>query len=110
MSVQQLIEAKLVKQLHAAHLEVINESANHNVPPGSESHFKVVVVSDDFTGKNLLARHRLINEILADELRHKIHALALHTYSVQEWQEKTGAAPASPPCLGGDGQKSQVKA
>lgn len=106
MTMQQTIELKLAKQVHAAHLEVINESANHNVPAGSESHFKVVVVSDDFTGKNLLARHRLINQILAEELQHKIHALALHTYSVQEWQEKTGAAPVSPPCLGGDGRKA----
>ena len=106
MNMQQTTELKLAKQVQAAHLEVINESANHNVPPGSESHFKVVVVSDDFTGKNLLARHRLINQILADELQHKIHALALHTYSVQEWQEKTGAAPVSPPCLGGDGRKA----
>ena len=109
MNMQQLIESKLAKQLHTTHLEVINESANHNVPVGSESHFKVVVVSDNFTDKNLLARHRLINQILADELQHKIHALALHTYSVQEWQQKTGVAPASPPCLGGDGRKTQVK-
>ena len=109
MTMQQTIESKLAGQLQVEHLEVINESANHNVPPGSESHFKVVVVAEDFTGKNLLARHRMINQILADELQHKIHALALHTYTVQEWQEKTGAAPLSPPCLGGDGRKSQPK-
>jgi BolA protein len=107
MGMQQTIEDKLTKQLRAAHLEVINESSMHNVPPGSESHFKVVVVSDDFTGKNLLARHRLINQILADELQHNIHALALHTYSVQEWREKTTTAPLSPPCLGGDGRKAE---
>jgi BolA protein len=106
MNVQADIERKLAEGIHAAHLEVINESSNHNVPPGSESHFKVVVVSDDFTDKNLIARHRLINELLADELQSKIHALAMHTYTQSEWKEKHGDAPMSPPCLGGGGRKN----
>jgi BolA protein len=80
---------------------VINESSSHNVPPGSESHFKVVVVSEEFTDKNPLARHRLVNKILADELQNKIHALALHTYTAQEWYNQNEYAPESPPCLGG---------
>ncbi len=101
MSVQTEIETKLTEALQPDHLEVINESGNHNVPPGSESHFKVVVVSQAFDGKMLVARHRAINEILAEELQHKIHALALHTYTPDEWQEKSGQAPLSPPCLGG---------
>ena len=101
MSVQSDIEAKLTNNLQPAHLEVINESSNHNVPPGSESHFKVVIVTDAFEGKMLVARHRMINEILAEELQRKIHALALHTYTPAEWQELSGNAPASPPCLGG---------
>lgn len=101
MTVQTDIEAKLTSQLQPVHLEVINESSNHNVPPGSESHFKVVIVTDAFDGKMLVARHRMINDILADELQHKIHALAMHTYTADEWQEISGSAPASPPCLGG---------
>ena len=48
--------------------QVINESSGHNVPKGSETHFKVVVVSDSFDGQMLIARHRMVNEILADEL------------------------------------------
>ena len=47
---------------------MINESSGHNVPKGSETHFKVVVVSDSFDGQMLIARHRMVNEILADEL------------------------------------------
>jgi BolA protein len=101
MSVQSDIEAKLTNSLQPNYLEVINESNNHNVPPGSESHFKVVIVTAAFDGKMLVARHRMINEILADELQHKIHALALHTYTPAEWQEVSGNTPASPPCLGG---------
>lgn len=106
MSVQADIEQKLANSIHAMHLDVINESSSHNVPPGSESHFKVVMVSNDFAGKNLLARHRMINEILADELQHKIHALAIHTYTEDEWKSQNGDAPMSPPCLGGGGRKN----
>ncbi len=101
MNMQARIESKLSAQLNPHHLQVINESDNHNVPPGSESHFKVVVVSDEFEGKALLARHRRVNAVLQEELQSGIHALALHTYTQQEWAQTQEGAPASPPCHGG---------
>lgn len=101
MTVQATIEKKLADDFNPLHLEVINESNNHNVPEGSESHFKVVIVAPAFAGKNLLARHRLINATLAEELKNTIHALAIHTYTEEEWQEESNGAPMSPPCLGG---------
>ena len=101
MSVQSQIEEKLANQFDLLHMEVINESGNHNVPPGSESHFKVVLVSNDFADKSMIMRHRSVNQLLADELANKIHALALHTYTEEEWRAKNGSAPLSPPCLGG---------
>lgn len=101
MKVLTIIEEKLVNDFNPLHLEVINESGNHNVPEGSESHFKVIIVSPAFAGKNLLTRHRMINATLADELKDSIHALAIHTYTEEEWQETSGGAPMSPPCLGG---------
>ncbi|MCW8900149.1 MAG: BolA/IbaG family iron-sulfur metabolism protein [Gammaproteobacteria bacterium] len=101
MTVQEIIEKKLADNFNPLHLDVINESNNHNVPEGSESHFKVVVVSPAFAGKNLLSRHRLINTTLADELKNSIHALAIHAYTEDEWNETSGGAPMSPPCLGG---------
>lgn len=100
MTVEHDIRTKLEQALQPQYLEVLNESNRHNVPPGSESHFKVVVVCDDFAGKQLLARHRMINKILAAELAGGIHALALHTLTPDEWAQ-TGGAPASPPCMGG---------
>ena len=106
MTVQATIESKLAAGLSPLHLQVENESHRHNVPPGSESHFKVVVVTDAFEGKSLVARHRMVNEILADELRDRIHALALHTYTRQDWEDKHGNAPLSPPCLGGGKQRA----
>jgi len=101
MTRQQTIEDKLTDALAPLHLEVVNESANHHVPPGSESHFKVVVVSPLFDGERLIARHRRVNALLAAELRSGVHALALHTYTESEWRQRFGGAPMSPPCRGG---------
>ncbi len=101
MSVANRIERKLSEALNPDHLEVVNESGNHNVPPGSESHFKVVLVADAFAGQRLLGRHRQVNRILAEELVRDIHALAIHTYTREEWKRRFGNAPMSPPCLGG---------
>ena len=100
MNMQQTITRKLETALSPDHLEVIDESHMHNVPEGSESHFKVVIVSDHFRDKMLLARHRLVNKALEEELDGGIHALALHTMTMAEWYEK-GRAAASPPCEGG---------
>ncbi len=101
MTVQDDIEHKLDEGISLQHLEVVNESGNHNVPPGSESHFKVVLVSEEFAGKRLIERHRLVNQLLADELAGPVHALAIHTYTAEEWRSRHGDAPMSPPCLGG---------
>jgi len=100
MSIQEQITRKIADAVVAMHLEVVNESNNHNVPPGSESHFKVVLVSPDFEGLSLLKRHQRVNSVLSEELK-QIHALALHTYTEQEWNSRYGEAPMSPPCLGG---------
>ena len=71
MTVEDDITAKLENTLIPQHLEVINESDMHNVPPGSESHFKIIAVSGEFEGKMLIARHRIINKALAEELAGK---------------------------------------
>ena len=103
MTLQDTIVSKLDARFAPEHLEVINESGGHNVPAGSETHFKVVMVAAGFAGERLLARHRMVNETLADELSGGVHALALHTYTGDEWRKRFGDAPMSPPCLGGSG-------
>lgn len=103
MTTAQRIEERLARAFAPAHLEVIDESRNHNVPDGAETHFKVVVVSDRFAGERLLGRHRAVNTALAEELAGSVHALAMHTYTQAEWRERFGDAPMSPPCRGGDG-------
>lgn len=99
MNMQQQIEDKLTKALKPEVLDVINESHMHS-GPATESHFKVVAVSKLFEGKMLIARHRIINSELADELQ-QIHALALHTMTPNEYFEKAGKVADSPDCKGG---------
>ena len=101
MSVQSTIASKINEALAPAHLEVINESHMHSVPPGSESHFKVVIVAGSFEGQRLIARQQKINGILADELKGPVHALTMQTLTPSEWQDRGGAVPDSPDCLGG---------
>lgn len=102
------IEAAIVQKLNAefapARLVVENESWKHSVPKGSETHFRVVVVSDLFAGKGLLQRHRMINKLLAVELsggkENGIHALAIVAKTIAEWDSQP-VAGTSPACLGG---------
>jgi len=96
----------VVADLAPIRLDVINESHMHNVPAGSESHFKLVIVSDAFDGKTLIKRHRAVNTLLADHLANHIHALSMHTYTADEWQKRGGEVPVSPPCMGGKAAES----
>ncbi|WP_299689504.1 BolA/IbaG family iron-sulfur metabolism protein [uncultured Vibrio sp.] len=98
---QEVIETKLHNEFSPTHLNVINESYMHNVPAGSESHFKVIVVSEAFDGLRLIARHRAVNKTLAEELADNLHALSIHTYTKSEWLKQLESVPDSPMCMGG---------
>lgn len=101
MAMQSQLERKLNDSFKPMHLEVINESYMHNVPEGSESHFKVVVVAEAFENQARLARHRLVNEAVAEELQGGIHAFSVNAMTPSEWFDKGGRSTESPPCLGG---------
>ena len=96
MSKQDLITAALAA-LQPEHLEVLDESHMHS--RGLETHYKAVIVSPAFVGLNAVKRHQKVYATVG-ELMGQIHALALHTYTPQEWAEQ-GVAPASPTCRGG---------
>jgi BolA protein len=97
---QAIIEQKLTSEFETEYLQVENESHMHNVAPGSESHFKVTIVSDSFRGQMLIKRHRMVNKTLQQEMQ-QIHALALHTLTPDEWQARDGGVADSPLCRGG---------
>ena len=84
MSRRQTIETKIIAGLSPLHLEVIDESHMHAVPPGAESHFKLIVVAERFAGEPLIRRHQRVNAILAEELNGGLHALSLQTLTAEE--------------------------
>ncbi|KAF2077817.1 hypothetical protein CYY_000862 [Polysphondylium violaceum] len=117
--VENEIRQKLIKEYNPIHVEVINESHMHNVPKNSESHFKVLVVSDVFTPLSLIEQHKHINNTLADYIgTGKIHALSIVSRTPVQWdriqkkkeleqqqqQSNSSLVDPSPSCKGGFGK------
>ena len=79
--VGQQISAKLGTAFAPEVLDVIDESRQHHghagARPDGESHFRVRIVAEAFRGKSLVERHRMVNAVLAEELRERVHALAI---------------------------------
>ena len=78
---RQAITKKLNEAFAPESLNVIDESHLHaghaGHRPGGETHFRVYIGSPAFEGKSRIDRHRMINQVLADELAAGVHALAL---------------------------------
>lgn len=96
MNIYQSLE-QILLTLEPEYLQITNESANHaGYFEGKESHFKVVIVSAQFTGLRQVQRHQKIYSLVGDLLQpSKIHALAIHAYLPEEWH---GDYPNSPNC------------
>ena len=79
--VGQRITKKLEQSFAPTALQVIDESHHHaghsGARPDGESHFRVVIVAEAFRGKSRVEQHRMVNEALAEELRERVHALAI---------------------------------
>uniref|UniRef100_A0A182Q6T3 BolA n=1 Tax=Anopheles farauti TaxID=69004 RepID=A0A182Q6T3_9DIPT len=102
--IETAIRTGIAKELTPVHLEVVNESYMHNVPKGSETHFKVLVVSQQFEGLPLIKRHRLVNDIVKTQLAGDfVHALSIVAKTPQQWNEAYTLEP-SPNCKGGFGK------
>ncbi|KAG4068317.1 hypothetical protein HA402_007837 [Bradysia odoriphaga] len=98
------ITESLKDGLQPVHLEVVNESYMHNVPKGSETHFKVLVVSEKFQDLSLLKRHRLINDLVKTKLQGNfVHALSIEAKTPTQWDDTYKLEP-SPNCRGGFGK------
>lgn len=88
MSAENRLREKLMLALEPTRLDIVNESelhAGHRSSPNTgESHFRILIVSPRFAGVSRVARHRMVNEAIADELKGPVHALALSTYAPGE--------------------------
>jgi BolA protein len=84
-TIRNRIEAKLGAAFAPSRLEVVDESENHRGHAGwregGETHFRVRIGAAAFAGTTRVQRHRMINEILADELKGRVHALAIEAES-----------------------------
>jgi stress-induced morphogen len=106
--VAQQIWKKLSNNFQPVHLEILNESYMHSVPKGSETHFKVIVVSDAFKGMQLIEKHRSVQNCLKEELQSGVHALSIVARTEEEWS-KNNTIQQSPPCLGGSKHDKKEK-
>jgi BolA family transcriptional regulator, general stress-responsive regulator len=88
MRVHEIISKKLTETFAPVSLRVLDESNQHAGHAGhqgrEETHFRIYIVADAFKGKTRLTRHRLINDLLTDELKAGVHALAVHASAPDE--------------------------
>ncbi len=99
---EQRIYELVEKAFSPEQLGLENESSHHSVPPGSETHFKLLLVSKHFEGKSRIDRQRLVNELLKGELASGLHALTQKTLTPAEWDlQKDSLNFISPECMGG---------
>ena len=86
--------------IDVAYLDLINESHMHSVPDNSETHFKLTIVSQDFEGMTKVARHQKVYGAVNSLMQEGLHALALHTFTPEEWELTKQSTPQSPDCMG----------
>ncbi len=94
------IQSILKLEIPGSKVFLENESMNHAVPKDSETHFKLLIVSDRFTGLTKVARQRMVYLCLDSEMKSGLHALAIRALTVDEWQRGLGRDFGSPECLG----------
>lgn len=95
------IEELINQELVPVYLNVEDESANHHVPEGAQTHFKITVVSSRFIDLPRIARHRLLNQLLKEEFELGLHALSMHLFTPDEWEGRNKTVLQSPACKGG---------
>lgn len=95
MNMAETIKSKLEQKLSVKMVEVIDESYKHEghagARPGGQTHFAVLVVSEEFTGKGRVERQRMVFAILKEELDGPVHALRfVGAHTPAEYSEITG--------------------
>ncbi|XP_042455494.1 protein BOLA1, chloroplastic [Zingiber officinale] len=83
------IRQTLQSALEASVLEIEDVSYKHAGHAGvkageNETHFNIKIVSPKFDGQNLVKRHRMVYELLGDELKSGLHAISIVAKTPQE--------------------------
>jgi stress-induced morphogen len=86
------VKTALMEKLKAEHVEIVDDSWRHaghqamaGKPQGEATHLQITVVSPEFEGVSLLARHRMVHQALKEAFATHLHALELKTLSPSEW-------------------------
>lgn len=90
MKIADRLAEDLRTALAAEHVEVQDESAHHRGHAGAleGGHFDAVIVSSHFEGLGPVERHRAVYAALGDLSARRVHALALKTYTPDEWKRR----------------------
>ncbi|MAE72475.1 MAG: BolA family transcriptional regulator [Bdellovibrionaceae bacterium] len=97
-SIDQILQSRLTETFKPEHLTVLNESDQHS-GPATESHYRVTIVSEQFSGQSRVQRSRQVHQALADLMANPIHALSTRLFTPSEWAAKKDQLdPGSPPC------------
>jgi BolA protein len=96
MTAFELIVSQLNVSFDVENLFLENESFMHNVPPNSETHFKLVIVSNDFVELTNVKRHQAIYNALNSSMS-RIHALSIQAFTINEYL-KNPVILESPDC------------
>lgn len=108
MSRKNRIEGLLNQEIMPSYLNVEDESVNHHVPEGAQTHFKITAVSSRFKDLSLIGRHKLLNQLLSKEFECGLHALSMHLFTPEEWEKRNGTVLQSPNCKGGFNKENQI--
>ena len=84
-NIENTIKNVLIDEFNPSILSITNESYMHNVPEGSESHFKVILVSDSFKDVPKIKQHQTIYKALGN-IMNQIHALSIHSFDKEEFK------------------------
>lgn len=103
MSIGAQIRSKVVEEFAPTHLELENESHTHH-RGGSDSHFRLLLVSARFQGLSRVERQRRVYALLDEERSQGLHALALWTYTPEEWANQMSQVQTSSPRCQGSGE------
>ena len=87
MTVAETIRARLAA-LQPVSLELEDESEKHRghagYREGGNTHWRLAIVSPQFSGKPTVARHRMVYQALGELMQHPIHALAITARAPEE--------------------------
>ena len=89
-TITKTLREKLTAAFKPAHLELENESHQHAVPEGAESHFRAVIVSAAFAGVSRIERQRQVLAAIDHELKNGVHAFTMRALTPEEWQAGQG--------------------